>query len=104
MTKVTPEFLQALAYEVYVKNVTFGLLHRWATDMGVIISKNTLRHWLKKGQKYPDKLIVLLKSIALEKDSIVNSDEIRYKVNKYDYYELHMGSCQQVRKYLQILF
>ena len=59
---------------------------------------------MKKGQKYPDKLIVLLKSIALEKDSIVNSDEIRYKVNKYDYYELHMGSCQQVRKYLQIFF
>ena len=35
---------------------------------------------MKKGQKYPDKLIVLLKSIALEKDSIVNSDEIRYKL------------------------
>ena len=25
-TKATPEFLQAIAYEVYVKNVTFGLL------------------------------------------------------------------------------
>ncbi len=28
-TKITPGFLQAIAYEVYVKNVTFGLLHQW---------------------------------------------------------------------------
>lgn len=27
-TKITPGFLQAIAYEVYVKNVTFGLLHQ----------------------------------------------------------------------------
>lgn len=40
-TKATPEFLQAIAYEVYVKNVTFGLLHQWLTDMGMTISKNT---------------------------------------------------------------
>ena len=51
-TKATPEFLQAIAYEVYVKNVTFGLLHQWLTDMGMTISKNTLRNWLKKGKKY----------------------------------------------------
>ncbi len=38
-TKATPEFLQAIAYEVYVKNVTFGLLHQWLTDMGMSISK-----------------------------------------------------------------
>lgn len=31
-TKATPEFLQAIAYEVYVKNVTFGLLHQWLGD------------------------------------------------------------------------
>lgn len=43
-TKATPEFLQALAYEVYVKNVTFGLLHQWLTDMGMTISKNTLHN------------------------------------------------------------
>ena len=36
-TKATPEFLQAIAYEVYVKNVTFGLLHQWLTDMGMTI-------------------------------------------------------------------
>ena len=53
-TKATPEFLQAIAYEVYVKNVTFGLLHQWLTDMGMTISKNTLRNWLKKGKKYLD--------------------------------------------------
>ena len=34
-TRATPEFLQAIAYEVYVKNVTFGLLHQWLTDMGM---------------------------------------------------------------------
>lgn len=86
-TKATPEFLQALAYEVYVKNVTFGLLHQWLTDMGMTISANTLRNWLKKGKKYLDKLIVVLKAIALEKDSIVNCDETWCKVRKYDRYK-----------------
>ena len=86
-TKATPEFLQALAYEVYVKNVTFGFLHRWLTDMGMTISKNTLHNWLKKGKRYPDKLIVVLKGIALEKDSIVNCDETWCKVRKYDHYK-----------------
>ena len=52
-TKATPEFLQAISYEVYVKNVTFGLLHQWLTDMGMTISKNTLRNWLTKGKTYP---------------------------------------------------
>lgn len=86
-TKATPEFLQALAYEVYVKNVTFGLLHQWLTDLGMTISKNTLHNWLKKGKKYLDKLIVVLKTIALEKDSIVNCDETWCKVRKYDHYK-----------------
>ena len=86
-TKATPEFLQALAYEVYVKNVTFGLLHQWLTDMGMSISKITLHKWLKKGKKYLDKLIVVLKSIALEKDSIVHCDETWCKVRKYDHYK-----------------
>ena len=48
-TKATLEFLQALAYEVYVKNVTFGLLHQWLTDMGMTVSSITLHYWLKKG-------------------------------------------------------
>ena len=86
-TRATPEFLQAIAYEVYVKNVTFGLLHQWLTDMGMPISKNTLRNWLKKGKKYLDELVCALKSIALEKDSIVNCDETWCKVRKYDHYK-----------------
>ena len=86
-TKATPEFLQAIAYEVYVKNVTFGLLHQWLTDMGMTISKNTLRNWLKKGKTYLDELVCVLKSIALEKDSIVNCDETWCKVRKYDHYK-----------------
>lgn len=86
-TKATPEFLQAIAYEVYVKNVTFGLLHQWLTDMGMTISKNTLRNWLKKGKKYLDELVCVLKSVALEKDSIVNCDETWCKVRKYDHYK-----------------
>ena len=83
----TPEFLQAIAYEVYVKNVTFGLLHQWLTDMGMTVSKNTLRNWLTKGKKYLDELVCVLKSIALEKDSIVNCDETWCKVRKYDHYK-----------------
>ena len=86
-TKATPEFLQAIAYEVYVKNVTFGLLHQWLTDMGMTISKNTLRNWLKKGKKYLDELVRVLKSVALDKDSIVNCDETWCKVRKYDHYK-----------------
>lgn len=85
-TKATPEFLQAIAYEVYVKNVTFGLLHRWLTDLGMKVSENTLRNWLKKGKKYLDKLVKVLKDVALEKDSIVNCDETWCKVRKYDHY------------------
>ena len=86
-TRATPEFLQAIAYEVYVKNVTFGLLHQWLTDMSMSISKNTLRNWLTKGKKYLDELVCVLKSIALEKDSIVNCDETWCKVRKYDHYK-----------------
>ena len=86
-TKATPEFLQAIAYEVYVKNVTFGLLHQWLTDMGMTISENTLRNWLKKGKKYLDELVRVLKSVALEKDSVVNCDETWCKVRKYDRYK-----------------
>ena len=86
-TRATPEFLQAIAYEVYVKNVTFGLLHQWLTDMGMTVSKNTLRNWLTKGKKYLDELVCVLKSIALEKDSIVNCDETWCKVRKYDHYK-----------------
>ena len=86
-TKATPEFLQAIAYEVYVKNVTFGLLHRWLTDLGMKVSANTLRNWLKKGKKYLDELVKVLKEAALEKDSIVNCDETWCKVRKYDHYK-----------------
>ncbi len=86
-TKATPEFLQAIAYEVYVKNVTFSLLHQWLTDMGMTVSANTLRNWLKKGKVYLDKLVESLKELALEKDSIVNCDETWCKVRKYDHYK-----------------
>ena len=85
-TKITPVFLQAIAYEVYVKNVTFGLLHQWLVDMGMTVSENTLRNWLKKGRKYLDRMLVELKRIALEKDAVVNCDETWCKVCKYDRY------------------
>ncbi len=86
-TKATPEFMQAIAYEVYVKNVTFGLLHQWLADMGMSISRNTLHNWLKKGKAYLDELVKVLKDVALEKDSIVNCDETWCKVRKYDHYK-----------------
>ena len=86
-TKITPGFLQAIAYEVYVKNVTFGLLHRWLGDMGMSVSENTLRNWLKKGKGYLDRMVVELKRIALEKDAVVNCDETWCKVRKYDCYK-----------------
>ena len=53
----------------------------------MIISKNTLRNWLKKGKKYLDELVRVLKSVALEKDSIMNCDETWCKVRKYDHYK-----------------
>lgn len=86
-TRITPRFLQAIAYEVYVKNVTFGLLHQWLGDMGMTVSENTLRNRLKKGRKYLDRMVVELKRIALEKDAVVNCDETWCKVRKYDRYK-----------------
>lgn len=86
-TKATSEFMQAIAYEVYVKNVTFGLLHQWLKDMGMSISRNTLHNWLRKGKVYLDEMVKALKEIALEKDSIVHCDETWCKVRKYDHYK-----------------
>ena len=85
-TKATPEFMQALAYEVYMKNVTFGNLHKWVQDMGMTVSKNTLRNWLKKGKKHLDSLIPMLKEAALEKEAIVNCDETWCKVRRFNKY------------------
>ena len=55
--------------------------------MGMTVSANTLRNWLKKGKVYLDKLVGSLKEAALEKDSIVNCDETWCKVRKYDHYK-----------------
>lgn len=85
-TKASPELMQALAYEVYLKGVTFGNVHRWLRDMGLRVSKNTLRNWLKKGKRELDKLIPVLKEAALEKGSIVNCDETWCKVRKQHKY------------------
>ena len=86
-TKATPEFMQAIAYEVYVKNVTFGILHQWLKDMGMSISRNTLHNWLRKGKVYLDEMVKVLKDVALEKDSIVHCDETWCKVRKFDHYK-----------------
>lgn len=86
-TKAAPQMMQSLAYEVYVKNVTFGLLRQWLEDMGMSVSKNTLRNWLKKGKKRLDGVVQELKELALEKDSIVHCDETWCKVRKYDKYK-----------------
>ena len=53
-TKASPELLQALAYECYVKRVTSGNLLVYLKDMGLQVSKNTLKNWLKKGKRYLD--------------------------------------------------
>ena len=55
--------------------------------MGMTVSANTLRNWLKKGKVYLDQLVESLKEVALEKDSIVNCDETWCKVRKYDHYK-----------------
>lgn len=86
-TKITLNFLQAIAYEVYVKNVTFRLLHQWLGDMGMTVSENTLCNWPKKGKGYLDRMVVELKRIVLEKDAVVNCDETWCKVRKYDHYK-----------------
>lgn len=48
--------------------------------MGMTISSKTLHNWLRKGKRYLDELVLVLKFIALEKDSIVNCDETWCKV------------------------
>ena len=85
-THATPEFMQALAYEVYMKGTTFGCLHKWLKDLGMSISKSTLIHWLRKGKKRLDKAVAVIKDIAVEKDSVLNCDETWCKVRRYDRY------------------
>lgn len=93
-TKSSPELLQALAYECYVKRVTSGNLLVYLKDMGLQVSKNTLKNWLKKGKRYLDNLIAVLKDKALEKDSILNCDETWCKVRRYNKY---------LKKYMWVL-
>ena len=93
-TKASPELLQALAYECYVKRVTSGNLLVYLKDMGLQVSKNTLKNWLKKGKRYLDNLIAVSKDKALEKDSILNCDETWCKVRRYNKY---------LKKYMWVL-
>ena len=93
-TKGAPELLQTLAYERYVKRVTERNLLTQLRDMGMQISKNTLRNWLQKGKVQLDKLISNLKEIALERDSILNCDETWCKVRRYNKY---------MKKYMWVL-
>ena len=85
-TKASPEFLRAIAYDHYLKRVTTGCIHRSLKDLGMQISKNTLRNWLRKGKKYIDRLIVKLRETALEKDCILNCDETWCKVRRKNKY------------------
>ena len=93
-TKASPELLQALAYEIYVKRVSLGNLLRQLQDIGMSISKNTPRNWLKKGKRHLDRLIKELKDKALEKDSVVNCDETWCKVRRFNKY---------MKKYMWVL-
>ena len=93
-TKSSPELLQALAYECYVKRVISGNLLVYLKDMGLQVCKNTLKNWLKKGKRYLDNLIAVLKDKALEKDSILNCDETWCKVRRYNKY---------LKKYMWVL-
>lgn len=93
-TKASPELLQTLSYETYVKRVSLRNLLRQLQDIGMRISKNTLRNWLKKGKRHLDRLIMDLKDKALEKDSIVNCDETWCKVRRFNKY---------MKKYMWVL-
>lgn len=86
-THATPEFMQALAYEVFMKNTSIGTVQRQLADLGLTMSDNALNIWLQKGKKHLDRMISELKELALEKDSIVNCDESWCKVRKYDRYK-----------------
>ena len=93
-TKASPELLQALAYETYVKRVTGGVLHGQLKDLGMQISKGTLKNWLEKGKGYMDSLVKELKERALERDSILNCDETWCRVRRYNRY---------LKKYMWVL-
>lgn len=54
--------------------------------MGVSISPNTLRNWLKKRKKYLDDLVCVLKSIALEKDSEYRSQYYTEAINYLNHF------------------
>ena len=94
-TRITPGFLQAIAYEVYVKNVTFGLLHQWLRYGNDRIGEH-LAQPAEERQEYLDRMVVELKRIALEKDawSIVTRPGAR-SVNMTVTRNATCGSCQQ---------
>ena len=56
-------------------------------EMSLVEKRFEMVHYVKKGKVYLDKLVESLKEVALEKDSIVNCDEIWCKVRKYDHYK-----------------
>lgn len=93
-TKASPELLQALAYESYVKRVTSGVLHGQLKDLGMQISRGTLKNWLEKGKGYMDSLVKELKERALERDGILNCDETWCRVRRYNRY---------LKKYMWVL-
>lgn len=97
-TKASPELLQALAYETYVKRVSLGNLLQQLKDIGMIVCKNTLRNWLKKGKRHLDRLIRELKEKALEKDGILNCDETWCKVRRFNKY-----MKKYMKKYMWVL-
>lgn len=84
--KASPELMQALAYEVYVKNVSQGNVHKWLLDLGMELSPATLGNWLEKGKRQLDKSVMMLRDMAVEKDSILHCDETWCKVRRYDKY------------------
>ncbi len=93
-TKASPELLQALAYESYVKRVTSRVLLGQLHDLGMQISRGTLLNWLKKGKDCLDSLMEELKEKALERDSILNCDETWCRVRRYNRY---------LKKYMWVL-
>ena len=56
-------------------------------EMNLVEERFEMVQYVEKGKKHLDKLVSVLKEVALEKDSIVNCDETWCKVRKYDHYK-----------------
>lgn len=79
-THALSTFMAYLAFNKYVLDTPLYRKISRIIDEDMVLSRMTLTNWLEKGSFHINKLIGSLKEYCLEKDAIVNCDEIWCRV------------------------